>query len=312
MKPDDSSLLAAELRAVEARAKLSLDKAAAWGRFPTPVNDIVAAANLRVASKGLFDPAALLEFARRKTAGAIFALKTAISKVFGVYDANEQIIHIDDAVGETKQTFLKLHETGHHELPAHRKIFTFFQECEQTLAPQVADLFEREANNFARYALFQGSAFKERAADLPMGIKTPMDLAKKFGASTYAAVREYARSHHLPCLVYALELPQWVPGQGMQAEVRRIETSPSFEQRFGRPSDAWIGTDHPCAELLPAGNRKMTRPTLLIFRDRNGVDHECLGEAFKTPFNVFLLIYPIKALDGATIAIPILYFGARP
>ena len=45
-KPDDSSLAMAELRAVEARARLSLDTAGAWGRFPTPVDDILLAAKL--------------------------------------------------------------------------------------------------------------------------------------------------------------------------------------------------------------------------------------------------------------------------
>jgi hypothetical protein len=47
----------------------------------------------------------------------------------------------------------------------------------------VADMFEREANNFARYALFQGDAFARAAADCTLEIKTPMRLAKKFGAT---------------------------------------------------------------------------------------------------------------------------------
>ncbi len=42
-KEDDSSLRPAELRAVEERARQSLNKAGAWGRFPTPVDDIVSA-----------------------------------------------------------------------------------------------------------------------------------------------------------------------------------------------------------------------------------------------------------------------------
>lgn len=114
-KPDDSTLHAADLKAVEARARLSLDKAAAWGRFPTPVDDILSAAKLRVAPKGMFDVASYLAYAKKKASGAIVALKAAISKVLGIYDANEEIIHIDDSVGLPKQAFLKLHETGHHE-----------------------------------------------------------------------------------------------------------------------------------------------------------------------------------------------------
>lgn len=302
-KPDDSTLHAADLKAVEARARLSLDKAAAWGRFPTPVDDILSAAKLRVAPKGMFDVASYLAYAKKKASGAIVALKAAISKVLGIYDANEEIIHIDDSVGLPKQAFLKLHETGHHEMPTHRKIFQLFQDCEKTLEPTVADQFEREANNFARFALFQGTAFKEQAADMKMGIKAPMELGKKFGASTYASAREFVRSHHRSCLMYALEPMEIIAGGGARAAVRRIEVSATFELEFGRPNDTLIDTDHALSPLLPIF-KKMTAPTLLHFRDKNGTTHECLGEAFKTKYNVFLLIYPVKSLTSTSIFVP--------
>lgn len=187
MKPDDSSLQSDDLAAVERQARVVLDRAAAWGRYPTPIDDILESAKLRVAPKGMFDPAAFLAFVKKKTVQAAQTLKAALSKVLGLYDANEQIIHIDESVGQSKQTFLKLHETGHHELPTHRKIFRLFQDCEQTLAPAIADQFERDANNFARFALFQGDALGRLAADMPMGVRTPITLSKKFGASVYAS-----------------------------------------------------------------------------------------------------------------------------
>lgn len=306
MKPDDSSLQSFELAAVERQAQDLLNRASAWGRFPTPIEDILGAARLRVAPKGMFDTAAFLAFVKRKTVQAAQTLKAALSKVLGLYDANEQIIHIDDSVGVSKQTFLKLHETGHHELPTHRKIFRLFQDCEQTLAPTIADQFEREANNFARYALFQGTAYKQMAADMPMGVKTPVALAKKFGASIYASAREFARTHHRPCVVYVLEAMTLTPGLTAFADVRRIETSPSFRQQFGAPADERIDVNHALGGLLPIG-RKMTKPTLLLYSDRNGVAHECVGEAFDTTHNVVLLIYPTKALTGSIIALPDAY-----
>jgi hypothetical protein len=303
IKPDDSTLSAADLSVVEARAKLSLDKAAAWGRFPTPVDDILLAAKLRVAPKGMFDMVSFLAFAKQKAAGAMTALKSALSKVLGVYDANEQIIHIDESVVLAKQAFLKLHETGHHEMPTHRKIFQLFQDCEKTLEPTVADQFEREANNFARFALFQGHGFKDHAADMAMSIKTPIALGKQFGASNYAAAREFVRTHHKPCLLYALEPLEIVPGGGARATVRRIEVSPSFDSNFGRPTDLIIDTNHALSPLLPIV-KKMTWPMPLQYRDKNGSTHECLGEAFKTPYNIFLLIYPVKQLTVTNIFVP--------
>ncbi|MHC8378404.1 hypothetical protein ACYZT3_21090 [Pseudomonas sp. MDT1-16] len=123
--------------------------------FPGP-KDKLEAAKLRVALSGMRDAANFLAYVAQKIAAAGKLLKSALSKVLGLYDANEHIIHIDESVVASKQTFLKLHETGHHEIPAHRDTFKIFQDCDLTLSPTIADLFERKANNFARYALFQG------------------------------------------------------------------------------------------------------------------------------------------------------------
>ena len=135
---------------------------------------------------------------------------------------------------------------------------------------------------------------------MAMSLRSPLDLAKKFGASVYASAREFARTHHRACIVYVLDPLDYVPSKGMRGIVRRIEPSPSFRERFGVPRDGEIAGEHPLAELLPVG-RKMTRPRTLTYADINGTKHECLGEAFATKFNVFLLIYPIKALDTSSI-----------
>src|ERR1700733_11988217 len=109
--------------------------------------------------------------------------------------------------------------------PAHRKIFRIFQDCEKMLDPDISDLFEREANNFARFVLFQGDGYRDMAADHKFEIKTPMKLASKFGASVYASCREFARTHHRACAVYVLEPVIYCERTGARADVRRIETS---------------------------------------------------------------------------------------
>ena len=203
----------------------------------------------------------------------------------------------------SKQTFLKLHETAHHELPTHKKMFKFFADCAKNLAPEIADLFEREANNFARFVLFQGDGFAVMAADHPFEIRTPMKLAKKFGASVYASAREYARTNHRACLVYILEPIELCEGDGAKAVVRRVEPSPSFERQFGRPKDKIITLDHVLGEILPI-NRKMTKARTISIKDRNGDEHECVAEAFDTTYNVLILIYPVKAITASKIISP--------
>lgn len=299
-RPDDSSLNPEDRRFVEDRAKRLLDRADAWGRFPTQVDDIMAAAELKVAAVSVFDPASLLSFLKEKGSHTAHILKAAVAKILGVYDGDERTVHIDPGVVATKQTFLKLHEAGHHELPAHRKMFRFFQDCEKTLHPDIADQFEREANNFARFVLFQGSTFGEMAADEKLGIRSPIKLAEHFGASIYASVREFTRTSRHACLAYALEPMEYVPIDGYRAVIRRIEASPSFSLRFGLPTGSVITQRDALGPLLPIG-RKMTKPTAFAMSDRNGESQEMIGEAFSTKYNIFILIYAVASLARPAI-----------
>jgi len=82
-----------------------------------------------------------------------------------------------------------------------------------------------------------------------------------------------------------------------------VNEATSSLTRAGIPTAERIDVGHALGDLLPIG-RKMTRPTQLVYRDRNGDIHECLGEAFDTTHNVLLLIYPTKALTGSIIALP--------
>jgi IrrE N-terminal-like domain len=299
-KADDSSLDPQQLRAVQEAARRALDRASGWGVFPTPIADILDAAKIKVAPASAFDPRRIMEYLIGKAERTAAVIKSAISKVFGICDADECLIHIDHNVRESKQNFLKLHEAGHLELPTHRKIFRIFQDCEKTLEPDIADLFEREANNFARFVLFQGDHYRDMAADHALAIKTPIKLAGTFGASIYASCREYARSNHRACAVYVLE-PIIDSGQsGPHTEIRRIEVSPSFAYRFGRPTDTVITRYHSLGRVLPVG-RRMTRATPVSITDRNGQAHECLAEAFDTTFNVLVLVYPVKELAGQAL-----------
>lgn len=301
-RSDDSTLDEAGRRAVEARAKAALDRAGAWDRYPTPVDDVVAAANLKVAVSSAFDLNHIMAFLADKAADAAKILKSALSKIWGVLDVEDGIIHIDDTVTKSRQAFLKLHETGHHELPTHRRLFRLFQDSGKTLDPAVADLFEREANNFARYALFQGNRYGSMAADMAMAIKTPMNLASKFGASIYAACREFARTNHRECLVYVLEPVEFVPGDGFRAVVRRAEPSPSFRAHFGEPKVLEITPDHPLGRVVPIG-RKLTKPTAMRVRDLNGEQVDVIAEAFDTTHNIIILLYTARTLRPATTVI---------
>ena len=233
MRKDDSALSHAEREFVENRAKMLLERAGAVGVVPVPIDDLLSAAKLRVAPTSLFDPRAIAAYAIAQGKKAADVVKRALGKILGILDAHEEVIHVDDTVTEARQSFLKLHETGHFELPHQRKIFRFFEDSNDELDPSIADKFEREANNFARYAIFNGSAFADRAADLPLSFASVKKMQRSFKVSLYAGLREYARTHRHICITLAVEKPALCPKNGWSAEIRRVETSFAFEQQFG-------------------------------------------------------------------------------
>ncbi len=62
------------------------------GRLPTPMPDILEAAKLKIAPASAFDPRRIVEYLMGKAEHAAEALKSAISKVLGIYDADESLI----------------------------------------------------------------------------------------------------------------------------------------------------------------------------------------------------------------------------
>ncbi|WP_425228830.1 ImmA/IrrE family metallo-endopeptidase [Sphingomonas sp.] len=290
MRKDDYSLSHAERENVESAARKLLERSDAWGVVPVPIEELLFTANLRVAPYSVFDPRAIAAYALAQGKKAASVVKRAIGKLFGVLDVSEQIIHIDDSVLESRQRFLKLHEAGHFRLPHQRKLFHFFEDSEQELDPDIADKFEREANNFARFAIFNGNSYADQAADLPLAFSSVKKIHKSFKVSLYAGLREYTRTHRHVCIAMAVEEPARCPVNGLSAAIRRFETSLAFEEQFGRPTASQISKTHPFWPLIPFGSA--TKPTLFHLTDLNGDRHQFIGEALNTTFNILLFACP--------------------
>ncbi|MEF0943029.1 ImmA/IrrE family metallo-endopeptidase [Rhizobium sp. BR 362] len=304
MKPDDSSLTPGEYAAIHRAATDLLNKASAWDRLPTPVPDLLSAAKLHVAPMSAFDPRSLLRHAREFGERAAKLVKSAIDKVRGIFDVHGDLIHIDTTVNESKQNFLKLHEAGHKHIPHQTGLFRWIQDCDKSLSPEVSDQFEREANIFATVVLFQDRRFAEMAADSTFGIKVPLALSKRFGASAYASMREYVRRSDRACAVIVLNPADLCPVLGMRSELRRVELSPLFQGRFGDLKlPEYIDRLNPLAQFIPLGGKRMSRPGTLPLEDKNGDVVEFVAEGFGTPFNTFILIHA-KAGLGKSFVMP--------
>jgi len=298
-RPDDSTLSPQEYARVRQEAEKLLRAADALGKFPTPVSVVMDAAKVTLAADDVLDDGFLRSM--RRKAGR--ALRSALSKVLGLLDAREQMVFIDRAVQAVRQTFLKLHETAHAVLPWQRTLYAVVEDGEQELDPEIAEQFDREANVFATEVLFQLDGFTTEAADYEFGIRTPLKLQRKYGASAYAAIRRYVSKNHRDCVVLVLDPPELTDGLGFRANLRRAAASPSFRRKFDLDWPASFTPADEIGAMVPPGQRRMSKARAITLLDRNGVRHECLAEAFATPFQVFVLVHVVRTLTRTTVIV---------
>jgi hypothetical protein len=293
MKDDDSSLDDSRRERVRKEALKMLIKTGAIGRFPTPVEDVLSAAKLEVVPEDL----ANLPFMDRMRNKAVGSLKRALSKLLGVIDIKGGLVFIDHTVKAAKQTFLKLHEVAHSFLIWQRDAYSVIEDCESTLESKTADLFDREANLFATEVLFQLDSFIQETADSPFGIKVPLGLTGKYGASAYAAIRQYVSKNHRACAVVVLNPPESNPAFGFQVTTRRVVVSAPWAEMVGSFSlPESLSPSHPLWALIPMGGKRMSRPRQIAIQNGAGDRFDCVAEAFQTPYNTFILVQAVDTL----------------
>lgn len=293
MRPDDCSLTPSQLAKVRAEAGRALREAGALGVFPTPIDQILDVAKVQEIKEDVLNPGFLAKM-RSKAEGA---LKSALSKVIGLFDAVAGFIFLDQSLYSSKKRFVTLHEAGHGFMPWQRIAYRIVEDCEKALEPDAADLFDREANVFAAEVLFQLDTFAGMAADEKFEIWTPIKLAKKFDASLYASIRQYVSKNHRRCAVLVLNMPELVEGDGFRATLRRPIQSESFTAAFGQYQWPTVFTpDDALGKLVPLGSRKSSGKRAWSIVDRNGDRHECIVESFTQTHQVFILIHAVKSL----------------
>lgn len=266
--------------------------------FPTPIDRIMSVANVEEVTEDLLSPGLLAKIrATAEKAGGV--LKRALSKVMGLFHASAGLVYLDQSLIEVKKRFVRLHESAHGFLPWQRPLYAVVEDCDKSLDPEAADLFDREANVFATEVLFQLETFRDMAESKPFEVWTPVRLAKSFNASIYASMRQYVSKNHRACAVVVLDMPEIVEGDGFRANLRRPVQSASFTETFG--DNLWKAYYTPADDigrLIPQGKMKSSGKRNLVLVDRNGVRHECIAESFTQRFQVFVLIHSVRTLTA--------------
>ncbi len=281
-EPEDSAEIARY-------ARLILQRAGVGDRLPTPVADIVACAEL-VVSQDI----TLSEVHADFFSNSFGVLHEALNKVLGLVDLREKVIYLDTTQLPQKQSFVKLHEVGHDVLPWQRAAYIYLDD-ETTLDPQVKDLFEQQANQFAAHVLFQLDRFEKDSADLPLSIRSPLALAKRYGASVHATLRRYVETSKLACALVVTESVPEVGTRGSFLRVRQAIQSPKFVHRFATLE--WqprISCDLPYIEpLVRNGRLHLIENHEVQLDDVGGMPIRCAVEVFSNTYNFFILIFPL-------------------
>ena len=298
-RPDDCSLTPGQLAIIRREAERALREAGALGVFPTPVERIMSVANVEEVREDLLSPG-LLDKIRTGAQMAGGLLKRAISKVMGLFHASAGLVYLDQSLIEVKKRFVRLHESAHGFLPWQRPLYAVVEDCDKSLDPDAADLFDREANVFASEVLFQLDAFRDMAEGRPFEVWTPVRMAKDFNASIYASIRQYVSKNHRACAVIVLDMPALIEGDGFRANLRRVVQSTSFTQSFGDNfwNSAYYTPADEIGRLVPLAKRKSSGKRNMALVDRNGVRHECIAESFTQGHQVFVLVHSVKTLTA--------------
>jgi hypothetical protein len=274
---------------IEAAAERLLRKADAFGRFPTPVEDLVAAASLFEPPESLLSPG-LIAKAPRHLADA---MRRIGGRIWGLVDRRAREVHLDpDVTHDGRRRFIRLHEVGHDVLEWQRQLA--YADNKHTLSPVVREIYELEASSFAAEVLYQRGQVREDASSLQIGVAAVVELSTRFGASLRSTLRRYAEQH--PDAVAAVVLDAEAESRDPLAYQRReMAMSTAFRVRFdngywpGRLLASRFDFVHLAAAASLALNQVRGGTTRLT--DVNGSVVSVRCEALCTGYNVLILMW---------------------
>lgn len=210
---------------IEERTHALLKAADAYGRYPTPVDDIIAARGLLEADEFTLDEGVLAAMPKQVRD----LVRRGFRGLRGALDRRERTVHVSELVThEGRKNFVKLHEVTHDLLPWQQQLV--HTDNEETLSPSTNRLFEQEANQGAAELLFQRHGFTHDARSLDVGVASVAHLAQRYGSSLQAAFRRYAETHQDAVQVLCLSK---VPNSDGSYDRRETPRSPKWVERFG-------------------------------------------------------------------------------
>jgi hypothetical protein len=220
------NVLDSRLEIAEAAEGL-LRRAGAAGRLPTPVDDLVAAAQLTEPEESMLS-AGVLRFAPAHLRDAVARVA---GRVRGLIDRRTLEVHLSpDVTHEPRRNFIRLHETGHQILEWQQELA--YADDDTTLSAATHELFELEASQCAADLLFQGKRFTADAADVAVGLPGVILSVQRYGSSIRAGLRRYTETHRAAMVSVVLDTsPESLAP--LRYARHEVSMSQAYVDRFG-------------------------------------------------------------------------------
>jgi len=266
-----------------------LRQADAFDRFPTPVEDIVAAASLVEPEHSLLSDFVLAQ-APRHLREAVAPLRR---KLRALLDRKAREIHLDpDIENEGQRRFKRCHEVSHDLYPWQHALG--FADDDTTLSFATHVLFEREANQGAAELLFQRDRYRSAASDYSIGIAAVIELAELFGVSIHASFRRFIETHRHSVAGLVLDAS---PQSTSPLVYKRYEAlqSEAWTRQFG-PATSWPGVlradPYSFVQSAPGARTSFSPPrTTFVMPDLNHTQQTANVELFWNSYRTFTLLW---------------------
>jgi transcriptional regulator with XRE-family HTH domain len=231
--------------------------------FPTPLDDLMAVAKLVQAGE------ISLSVNEKRSLRARLGdrWEHALRKLHGLIAFDSGEVWLDPDLVLVKTRFVHAHEIGHHILPAHREIA--YLDDWQSLASDVRDACEREANQASIELLAQGDRLRAVGDDSRFGRAVVTSLASTAQISLQATARRLAEESDKPCAAVVI----------YQHGPPHIYTSESFEREFRWKSG--LATPPDLISTLRQSGSALSAPLVCLNAYDRSIELRC--EALSTP-----------------------------
>lgn len=254
--------------------------------FPTPIDRIVSYAELVVRNDIDVSKIPSDYFSR-----ASDALRRALTKVRGVLDRKERTIYLDLSQNISRRGFVKLHEVGHDVLPWQKKTHELLDDDDDSLNADTSEEFEAEASFFASVTLFQHDRFINEINKLSLGIESPIQLSKYFGASIHATLRRYVECSKNRCALFVLEKIT-IEESKIKCILRDKFYSVNFGKTFGEIKTPLVFDNSWSFVMDYFSGRRFVKDGFIKLLTNNGEVH-FMYHFFNNTYNGFVFLFPV-------------------